>query len=91
LHTALVTSSIREHTLAVLQNISRHANSGADVAALFDVTVFGDDVERLKPALFDSEITESSSPVATARPRSAAFGSWTEDGPPPHQWQTGRR
>jgi beta-phosphoglucomutase-like phosphatase (HAD superfamily) len=49
LQTALVTSSIREHTLAVLNNISKHWNSRKDVAALFDVAVFGDEVEHLKP------------------------------------------
>jgi beta-phosphoglucomutase-like phosphatase (HAD superfamily) len=48
--TALVTSSIREHAMAVLQNISSRWNSGRDILQLFDVTVFGDEIEHLKPA-----------------------------------------
>jgi beta-phosphoglucomutase-like phosphatase (HAD superfamily) len=48
--TGLVTSSIRAHAMAVLQNLSNHWNSGRDIASLFDVTVFGDEIEHLKPA-----------------------------------------
>lgn len=47
---ALVTSSIREHALAVLDNISQHADHERDIAALFDAMVFGDELEHLKPA-----------------------------------------
>jgi HAD superfamily hydrolase (TIGR01509 family) len=48
--TALVTSSIREHAMAVLQNISSRWNSGRDILQFFDATVFGDEIEHLKPA-----------------------------------------
>ncbi len=47
--TALVTSSIREHSLAVLDNITRHSDSNIDIAAYFDTMVFGDDIPRQKP------------------------------------------
>jgi len=48
--TALVTSSIREHALAVLENLSKHWNSGREVVSLFNAMVFGDEIEHLKPA-----------------------------------------
>ena len=50
LKTALVTSSIREHALAVLDNLAQHTDHGMDLTSLFDAMVFGDELERLKPA-----------------------------------------
>jgi len=47
--TALVTSSIREHSVAVLDNITSHSNLKIDIAACFDTMVFGDDIPRQKP------------------------------------------
>ncbi len=47
--TALVTSSMREHTVAVLDNITKHSNFKINVAACFDTMVFGDDIARQKP------------------------------------------
>jgi len=48
--TALVTSSLREHSLAVLENISKHSSPGVDIKNLFDIMVFGDEIKELKPA-----------------------------------------
>jgi HAD superfamily hydrolase (TIGR01509 family) len=48
--TALVTSSIRQHTLAVLDNISKNARRNGDVTVYFDAMVFGDEIEHLKPS-----------------------------------------
>jgi beta-phosphoglucomutase-like phosphatase (HAD superfamily) len=48
--TALVTSSIREHARAVLENLSQNTNHVEDIASLFDAMVFGDELEHLKPA-----------------------------------------
>jgi len=45
----LVTSSIKEHAVAVLGNISKNAGNGKNLASSFDVMVFGDEIERLKP------------------------------------------
>ncbi len=47
--TALVTSSIREHSMAVLDNITRHSDSDIDIAEYFDTMVFGDEIPRQKP------------------------------------------
>ncbi len=47
--TALVTSSIREHTVAVLDNITRYSDSKINIAEYFDTMVFGDDIPRQKP------------------------------------------
>jgi len=47
---ALVTSSIREHALAVLDNLAQHTDHGMDITTLFDAMVFGDELEHLKPA-----------------------------------------
>lgn len=48
--TALVTSSLQEHSLAVLENISKHSSPGVDIKNLFDIMVFGDEIKELKPA-----------------------------------------
>jgi len=48
--TALVTSSLKEHSLAVLENISRHSKLKKDIDTFFNIMVFGDDIEQLKPA-----------------------------------------
>jgi beta-phosphoglucomutase-like phosphatase (HAD superfamily) len=48
--TALVTSSLREHSLAVLENISKNTSPGIDIKKLFDIMVFGDEIKELKPA-----------------------------------------
>jgi HAD superfamily hydrolase (TIGR01509 family) len=47
----LVTSSLREHALSVLENISRNygENNHINMVEFFDVMVFGSDVVRLKP------------------------------------------
>lgn len=50
LRTALVTSSIRQHALAVLDNLKERLDDGATVPGCFDHLVFGEDVERCKPA-----------------------------------------
>jgi HAD superfamily hydrolase (TIGR01509 family) len=50
LKTALVTSSIRRHALAVLDNLARHSDHGTHLTSLFDTMVFGDELEHLKPA-----------------------------------------
>jgi HAD superfamily hydrolase (TIGR01509 family) len=50
LSTALVTSSIRMHALAVLDNLASHTDHGTHLASLFDTMVFGDELEHLKPA-----------------------------------------
>jgi HAD superfamily hydrolase (TIGR01509 family) len=50
LKAALVTSSIRMHALAVLDNLARHTDHGTHLASLFDAMVFGDELEHLKPA-----------------------------------------
>ncbi|MFW6181186.1 MAG: HAD family hydrolase [Spirochaetota bacterium] len=50
LRTALVTSSIRRHALAVLENLEDRLGDGSRVADCFDHLVFGDQVERCKPA-----------------------------------------
>lgn len=50
LKTALVTSSIREHALAVLDNLAKHSEHGTHLTSLFDAMVFGDELEHLKPA-----------------------------------------
>jgi HAD superfamily hydrolase (TIGR01509 family) len=50
LKTALVTSSIHKHALAVLENLRRHTNHGVDFTALFDAMVFGDELKHVKPA-----------------------------------------
>jgi beta-phosphoglucomutase-like phosphatase (HAD superfamily) len=47
--TALVTSSIREHSVAVLDNITRHSTSKIEIADYFDTMVFGDDIKHQKP------------------------------------------
>ncbi|MGQ9615011.1 MAG: HAD family hydrolase [Spirochaetota bacterium] len=48
--TALVTSSLREHSIGVLENISKHSSPGVDIKNLFDIMVFGDEIKELKPA-----------------------------------------
>jgi len=50
LKSALVTSSIREHALAVLDNLAQHTDHGTNLGLLFDTMVFGDELEHLKPA-----------------------------------------
>ena len=50
LKTALVTSSIRKHALAVLDNLAQHSEHGTNLASLFDAMVFGDELTHLKPA-----------------------------------------
>jgi len=47
--TGLVTSSIREHSVAVLDNITRHSDFKIDITDYFDTMVFGDDIPRQKP------------------------------------------
>lgn len=47
--TALVTSSIREHSIAVLDNIIRHSASKIEITDYFDTMVFGDDIKHQKP------------------------------------------
>ncbi|UCB46323.1 MAG: HAD family phosphatase [Spirochaetota bacterium] len=45
----LVTSSIKEHALAVLVNLNKHGNWRVDIFDYFDVLVFGDEIEMSKP------------------------------------------
>ncbi len=47
--TALVTSSIREHSVAVLDNITSHSDLKINIATYFDTMVFGDDIPHQKP------------------------------------------
>jgi beta-phosphoglucomutase-like phosphatase (HAD superfamily) len=48
---ALVTSSMKDHAISVLENISAHAgwNGGGSLSESFDAMVFGSDIRRLKP------------------------------------------
>lgn len=48
---ALVTSSMKDHAISVLANISAHAgwNGGGSLAESFDAMVFGSEIGRLKP------------------------------------------
>jgi beta-phosphoglucomutase-like phosphatase (HAD superfamily) len=48
--TALVTSSIREHAMAVLENVSRTTPGNGSLVDFFSTMVFGDDVPLCKPA-----------------------------------------
>jgi beta-phosphoglucomutase-like phosphatase (HAD superfamily) len=52
----LVTSSIREHALSVLENLMQHSSSRINLLDYFDVLVFGDDIDKSKP---DPEIYTS--------------------------------
>jgi HAD superfamily hydrolase (TIGR01509 family) len=45
----LVTSSIRRHGEAVLENLQSHNNSVIRLDRYFEVLVFGDDIEKSKP------------------------------------------
>jgi HAD superfamily hydrolase (TIGR01509 family) len=45
----LVTSSIKEHALAVLENLKEHENWRVDIFDYFDVLVFGDEIAISKP------------------------------------------
>lgn len=47
---ALVTSSIRRHAQAVLDAVKDHLHDGVRVKDFFDCMVFGDEVDRCKPA-----------------------------------------
>jgi beta-phosphoglucomutase-like phosphatase (HAD superfamily) len=48
---ALVTSSMKDHAITVLENISAHAerNGGPSLSQSFDAMVFGSEIRRLKP------------------------------------------
>jgi beta-phosphoglucomutase len=48
---ALVTSSMKDHAVSVLENISAHAgrNGGPSLSESFDAMVFGSEIRHLKP------------------------------------------
>lgn len=50
LTTGLVTSSIKLHAEAVLKNLSDQMQTNLELSSLFDVKVFGEEVENPKPA-----------------------------------------
>ncbi len=50
LKTALVTSSTKEHSQAVFNNILQNSFLHTSLTNFFDCMVFGDDIENLKPA-----------------------------------------
>lgn len=49
LKSGLVTSSMKEHALTVLKNISKHFNATRNLADFFNVMVFGSEITHLKP------------------------------------------
>jgi beta-phosphoglucomutase len=49
LRSALVTSSIKKHGIAVLTNLQEHADLANPLPEYFDVQVFGDEIKRSKP------------------------------------------
>jgi beta-phosphoglucomutase len=49
LRKGLVTSSIREHALTVLDNLNKHGNWRVNIFDYFDALVFGDEIEISKP------------------------------------------
>lgn len=46
---ALVTSSIKEHAVSVLENISKHISINCSLIDFFDVMIFGNEIKKLKP------------------------------------------
>lgn len=50
LKSGLVTSSMKNHALTVLKNISRHFSATGNLAEFFNVMVFGSEITHLKPA-----------------------------------------
>ncbi len=46
---ALVTSSIKEHAVSVLENISKHLNINFSLIDFFDVMIFGNEIKKSKP------------------------------------------
>jgi HAD superfamily hydrolase (TIGR01509 family) len=46
---ALVTSSIKEHAVSVLENISKQFNKPCNLVDFFNVMVFGNEIKHLKP------------------------------------------
>ena len=49
LKSGLVTSSMKDHALTVLKNISKHFNATGNLAGFFNVMVFGSEITHLKP------------------------------------------
>jgi beta-phosphoglucomutase-like phosphatase (HAD superfamily) len=46
---ALVTSSMKEHAVSVLENISEHISINGSLIDFFHIMVFGNEIKKLKP------------------------------------------